>query len=154
MIEMQVEECADLLASSQLGRLAVIIDGHPEIFPVNHVYDPESDCVAFRSDAGTKLHTALGSPSVAFEVDGFRADASRGWSVLVVGLVEEIQAAQTIARLAQHHGQLWRTTDSAGWFRIVPSKVTGRRICNTDRAPLIVHDGSSAPWAGLQISGG
>ena len=144
MIEMHVEECADLIASSPLGRLAVIIDGHPEIFPVNHVYDHESDCVAFRSDAGTRLHAALGSPSVAFEVDGYCADGSRGWSVLVIGRVEQIEVAQTKTRLAEHNDQLWRSPDAAAWFRIVPAKMTGRRICNTDRAPLIVHDVSSA----------
>ena len=70
---------------------------------------------------------------MAFEVDGFCADGSRGWSVLVIGHVEEIEATQTMTRLAEHIDQLWRTPDAAGWFRIVPSKMTGRRICNTDQ---------------------
>ena len=137
LIEMHAEECADLLASAALGRLAVMIDGHPEIFPVNHVYDPEAGCVTFPSNAGTKLHAALAAPSVAFEADGFCPDGSRGWSVLVVGTVEEIGDAETIARLATNREQLWRTGSSARWLRVVPSKVTGRRICNPDRAPAV-----------------
>jgi uncharacterized protein len=135
LIEMHADECADLLASAALGRLAVIVDGHPEVFPVNHVYDPESGCVTFPTNAGTKLHAALGSPSVAFEVDGFCPDGSRGWSVLVVGSVEEIRDPETIGRLATTQVQLWRRGASTRWLCVVPSKVSGRRIGNPDRAP-------------------
>ena len=103
-----------------LGRLAVVVDGQPEIFPVNHVYDRESGCVAFPSNPGTKLHAALSSSSVAFEADGAAADGSRGWSVLVVGRAEEIVDAEWIARLATGREQLWRTSGTARWIRIVP----------------------------------
>jgi nitroimidazol reductase NimA-like FMN-containing flavoprotein (pyridoxamine 5'-phosphate oxidase superfamily) len=135
LFEMHAEECADLLASATLGRLAVVIDGHPEVFPVNHVYEPDSGYIAFPSNVGTKLHAALASPSVAFEADGFCPDGSRGWSVLVVGKVEEIDDPETITRLATNREQLWRTGSSTQWLRVVPSKMTGRRICNPDRSP-------------------
>jgi uncharacterized protein len=133
LIDVHPEECADLLASATLGRLAVIVDGHPEIYPVNHVYDRWSGCVAFPSNAGTKLHAALSSSSVAFEADGVADDGSRGWSVLVVGHAEEITDAEAIARLSADRDRLWRTGEAARWICIVPSKVTGRRICAADR---------------------
>jgi nitroimidazol reductase NimA-like FMN-containing flavoprotein (pyridoxamine 5'-phosphate oxidase superfamily) len=36
LIELDPDDCAELLASSTLGRLGVLVDGRPEIFPVNH----------------------------------------------------------------------------------------------------------------------
>lgn len=134
LLEMPLEECADLLCSTALGRVAVTVGGHLEIFPVNHVYDMEWGCVAFPSNSGTKLHAALHSPSVAFEVDGFSGDGRRGWSVLVVGHAEEICDPETIRRLATSRDRFWRTGESVRWLRIVPTKMTGRRICNLDRA--------------------
>lgn len=59
-----------MLARTVLGRLGVIVDGRPEIYPVNRVFDAEHDCVVFRTNARTKLHAALDWPWVAFEVDG------------------------------------------------------------------------------------
>ena len=128
LIDISPEECADLLAAATLGRLGVVIDGRPEIFPVNHVYDRQSGCVAFPTNARTKLHGALDWPWVAYEVDGVGPGDEGGWSVLVVGRAEEITDADEIARLAAQRHVLWRSGDSAHWVRIVASKVTGRRI--------------------------
>jgi uncharacterized protein len=128
LIGISPEECADLLAASKLGRLGVIVDGRPEIFPVNHVYDRETGTVAFPTNTGTKLHGAVGWPFVAYEVDGVEADDAGGWSVALVGRAEEITDADDIARLARQRRVLWRSGETAHWVRIVPEKVTGRRI--------------------------
>jgi nitroimidazol reductase NimA-like FMN-containing flavoprotein (pyridoxamine 5'-phosphate oxidase superfamily) len=122
------EGCARLLATSTMGRLAVIVDGHPEIFPVNHVLDDLSGCVVFPTTAGTKLHAALDWPSVAFEVDGVEAAGAEGWSVLVIGRAEEITDAGEMAGVAARREVLWAAGEAARWIRIVPTKVTGRRI--------------------------
>jgi uncharacterized protein len=128
VIEMSQESCADLLATTTVGRLGVIVNGRPEIFPVNHVYDHESGTVAFPTNVGTKLHAALDWPSVAFEVDGLSRDGEEGWSVLVVGRAEEVADPEEIARLAGQRKVAWGGSD-ARWLRIVPAKVTGRSIC-------------------------
>lgn len=47
-----------LLRQAVVGRLAVIVDGAPDNFPVNHQVDHGS--VVFRTAAGTKLAGALG----------------------------------------------------------------------------------------------
>ena len=101
LIDIEPDDCADLLGSAPIGRLGVVVHGHPEIFPVNHVYDRESGCVVFPTDARTKLHAALNEPEVAFEVDGVSPEGDRGWSVLVVGHAEEITDPDTIARVAR-----------------------------------------------------
>src|SRR4051794_39037559 len=40
LLELGINECERLLAAASLGRLGVIVDGRPAIFPVNHVFDP------------------------------------------------------------------------------------------------------------------
>ena len=51
-----------------------------------------------------------------------------GWSVTVVGRVEEITdpGGDHAGRGRRH--VLWMAGDTAHWIRVVPSKMTGRRI--------------------------
>jgi uncharacterized protein len=132
LVDIHPDACADLLASSTLGRLGVIVDGRPEIFPVNHVYDRQTGCVAFPTNGRTKLHAALDWPWVAFEVDGLERDGGAGWSVLVVGRAETITDPEDITRVAQNRHVLWAGGEAVTWIRIVPSKMTGRRICASE----------------------
>jgi uncharacterized protein len=127
------DECDDLLASSSLGRLAVIIDGRPRIFPVNHVYDVAERAVLFPTSEGSKLHSALNWPFVAYEVDGIDLVAEEGWSVMVVGRAEEVHDPDVIARAHARRTAVWRPGgEHAHWVRIVPEQITGRRIGISD----------------------
>ena len=47
------DECWELLENDTLGRLALVVDGHPEIFPINYVVYRRS--IAFRTSGVTKL---------------------------------------------------------------------------------------------------
>src|SRR5258705_13489694 len=76
------DECVALLERSSLGRIAVVIDGRPLIFPVNFALDGEA--IVLRTDEGTKLFAARNGP-VAFECDGTDAGYHTGWSVLATG---------------------------------------------------------------------
>jgi len=128
LVDMSREECEDLLAATPLGRLGVVIDGRPQIFAVNHVYDRETGTIAFPTNAGTKLHGALDWPFVAYEVDGLELDDDAGWSVAVVGRAEEITDPSEIHRLSQQRHVLWRPGEVSHWIRIVPENLSGRRI--------------------------
>jgi nitroimidazol reductase NimA-like FMN-containing flavoprotein (pyridoxamine 5'-phosphate oxidase superfamily) len=128
LIDISTEECEDLLSAATVGRLGVIVDGRPEIFPINHVYDRASGCVVFPTNDRTKCHAALNWPTVAFEVDGVEPDDAEAWSVAVVGRAEELTDAAEIERLARQRSVLWAEGRSTRWLRIVPSKMTGRRI--------------------------
>ncbi len=46
-------ECLRLLASQPVGRVAVVVDAWPMIFPVNYALD--GDSIVFRTDEGSKL---------------------------------------------------------------------------------------------------
>lgn len=126
--ELPTAECVALLESSLLGRIAVFVDGRPEIFPVNHVYDEVSGAVVFPSNVGTKLWGALHWPWTSFEVDGIDVDGRSGWSVLVVGQAEEVTDPATVRRALLHRRVLWAVGPSTRWVRIVPARMSGRRI--------------------------
>jgi uncharacterized protein len=128
LIELASDDCVDLLTASRFGRLGVVVDGRPEIFPVNYVYARERGCVEFPTYSGTKLYAAVNSPWVALEVDSVDPDGQSGWSVLVVGKAHVITDAADLARLASERHVQWGTGRSLTWVAIVPSKVTGRRV--------------------------
>ena len=75
-----VDECWKHLASSYIGRLAVIHGTTPEIFPVNFV--PIERTLVFRTGPGTKLRSLLEGRPVAFETDGLNVYGTEVWSVV------------------------------------------------------------------------
>ena len=121
------DECRRLLATDEVGRLAIVDGGTPAIFPVNYVLDGEA--VVFRTAPGTKLSSGPRRP-VAFEVDAFDRATRTGWSVIVTGRLEEVTAfdADTLARVSALPVEPWAGGDKPHWMRVVPSRVSGRRI--------------------------
>ena len=128
LIEMTTDRCEQLVASSTLGRLAIVVKGRPEIFPVGHVWDDETKTILFPSNQETKWHAALDWPWVAFEVDGFDADDAEGWSVAVVGQATEVDDAAVIDRALQRRVMSGFLGPNVRWLGIVPAKMTGWRI--------------------------
>jgi hypothetical protein len=124
------QECWDLLRSQEVGRLAISIANHPDIFPVNFVVDHAS--IVFRTAEGTKLAAAVLGTSVAFEVD----DETDGvaWSVVVKGHALEIADRATIFDASDLPLYPWHAAPKHRFVRIVPEMVTGRRFRVVDRA--------------------
>jgi nitroimidazol reductase NimA-like FMN-containing flavoprotein (pyridoxamine 5'-phosphate oxidase superfamily) len=119
------DECVALLERSKLARIAVVVGGHPLVFPVNFTLD--GDAVVFRTDEGTKLHAARNGP-VAFECDGVDSAYHTGWSVLGSGNAEEVVNEAELARLARLPLGPWCPGPKSTWVRIRPRTLTGRRI--------------------------
>lgn len=119
-------ECFGLLARQQVGRVAVVDDRGPVVFPVNFVFDRHM--VVFRTDEGTKLDAAAGCSRVAFEIDGIDAAAHTGWSVVVRGEAVEVTDQQELARLRRLPLFPWAPGARSRYVRILPAKLTGRRI--------------------------
>jgi uncharacterized protein len=120
------ETCADHLARSAIGRLGVVVGGKPEVFPVCYVY--ADGRVFFPTNEGTKMHSALEWPWVAFEIDGMEADRSSAWSVMISGQAQEVTDTAQIERVAAMQTVAFRSHGSVRWIEIVPLKVTGRQI--------------------------
>jgi hypothetical protein len=125
LAEIDRDECLRLIASSPIGRLAVVVAGRPLVFPVNFTLDGEA--VVFRTDRGTKLHGARNGP-VAFECDGIDTGYHTGWSVLVVGEAEEVRDPADLRRLDRLPLGPWCAAPKPTWLRLRTRSITGRRI--------------------------
>lgn len=122
------EECRNLLARGELGRLAVVADGKPDIFPVNYVVDGRR--ILFRTAPGTKLDIISSSPDVAFEVDEF--DDTSAASVVVKGVARHLDLPRDIDTAENLALTPWIPTSKYRWVSISSTSITGRRF---ERAP-------------------
>lgn len=120
-------ECWGLLASAQIGRLGLIVDGQPVVLPINFAIDGET--ILFRTAEGTVLNEAS-LRLVAFECDHMDIETHTGWSVLLQGLARDIGDAidLTSERLRRLSLVTWAPGVRDRWFRIDPDEVTGRRL--------------------------
>ena len=124
--ELTKAECFELLANEHLGRVAVVDDRGPVVFPVNFVLDRHT--VVFRTEPGTKLHAAARGSRVCFEVDRADEAARAGWSVIVRGEITEMTDRAELERLRGLPLQVWAPGDRDRYVRILPAVLTGRRI--------------------------
>ena len=123
------EQCWKYLRGQQLGRLAIVMAGRPEIFPVNYAVGEKS--IVFRTAPGTKL--AHGPGSVAcFEIDGYQQHAREGWSVVAVGQLEEITDAGDARSLALRQLRVDPMPPGAKlhWIALHAEHVTGRHFAS------------------------
>jgi len=122
------QECFKLLADEEVGRLAVVVGGRPEIFPVNYVV--HDDGIVFRTEPGTKMAAAIRGP-VCFEVDHLEKGSRTAWSVILHGHAHPITPFDSPAlrdRTANLALYPWTDTPKTHLIRISPTSVTGRRI--------------------------
>lgn len=126
LAEIDEARCWELLRSTQIGRLAVAVGHHPDIFPVN--YRIWRDKVVIRTEAGTKLAGAVLNGAVAFEIDDIDAEHHSGWSVVVSGTAREPQRMEEELALEDLDFDLWVGTPKSRWLVIEPETVTGREL--------------------------
>ena len=125
--DIQAAECWELLGRHDMGRIAIVVDGKPQIFPVNHGL--KGKVIVFRTAAGTKLANAPESP-VAFEVDEYDSSAGLGWSVVVQGFGRDVTEAADdfswTARGARVHPAA--PGDKLHMMAVDPTLISGRRF--------------------------
>jgi hypothetical protein len=123
---LQSQQCWELLRQVSVGRLAVWIDDHPDIFPLNYIVDHGS--VVFRTGDGSKLSGALGETPVALEADGVDAASGVAWSVVVKGKAAALTRTEDILDSASLHLFPWQAGQKDHFVRITPDTITGRRF--------------------------
>jgi len=124
-VELTVPECWSLMREQVVGRLAVLHDGRPDIFPVNYVVDRGS--VVFRTGSGSLFTSAAGQP-VAFEVDGYAVEDATAWSVVVRGHASEMRDVDEIVDVLQLPLLPWHAGPKPRLVRVEPDSVSGRRL--------------------------
>ena len=123
--EIREAECLEILGQHSLGRLAIVVDGQPQIFPVN--YAMSGRIISVRTAAGSKLSHAPSS-KVCFEIDEYASGV--GWSVMVQGTAVDATDAFDDVSWAARGVQALPLAPGAKSYRIAiePSKITGRRF--------------------------
>jgi nitroimidazol reductase NimA-like FMN-containing flavoprotein (pyridoxamine 5'-phosphate oxidase superfamily) len=123
---LSAEECRELLAGQQVGRIAIDTGDHPAILPV--LYALLDEDVVFRTGPGDKLVAATLHRVVAFEADAFDLDRKEGWSVDVVGPAEELVDPAEIARAEDLGLEPWAGSFRDRFVRIRAEHLSGRRV--------------------------
>jgi hypothetical protein len=125
------DESRELLATREVGRLAVVVGGYPEIFPVN--YAVVRDRVVIRTDPGRQ---AVACAVRASLLRGRRA--GRAWQNRPErareGVVQELKAGDRHAEeldLATARIRPWAGGPKSHVLVVTPVNVTGRRIARS-----------------------
>jgi nitroimidazol reductase NimA-like FMN-containing flavoprotein (pyridoxamine 5'-phosphate oxidase superfamily) len=130
IVDLSPQDCATLLESALVGRIAVVVDGHPLVFPVNYrwVTAGPRAFVALRTRPGNPIDRA--GEAAAFEVDGIDAYHRTGWSVLVQGKLHRLDTETTLRELVDPHP--WLTEERDAWLLLEAHEVTGRQLTAPD----------------------
>lgn len=123
---MDEAECLGLLAKCRVGRVAVSIGAVPAVFPVNFAL--LDGHIVFRTGTGTKLDAAMRNSVVAFEVDDVDPLYHEGWSVLVVGVADELHDESMVRRALDLPLAVWAPGARDHVVCLRPEFVSGRRI--------------------------
>ena len=124
VVELSTKYCELLLASLDIGRIAVVEDGYPLVFPISYkaVVADARLVLAIR----TRPDNVIDKPgrAVCFEIDGVDPSHDGGWSVLVRGLLVETSPDVDL------DPKPIVPEDRDAWRIIIPTQISGRRVFN------------------------
>jgi hypothetical protein len=123
---LDTDACWKMLRQTPIGRLAIELDGQPDLFPVNFVADGRT--LVFRSNEGSKLAGSVHVQRIAFEIDGFGPAVNETWSVIVKGHAREVNDPRELQEVECLPLVPWGIDDKPVFVRIIPSLITGRRF--------------------------
>ncbi len=130
--ELDEAECLRLIAPGGIGRIGYSGRYGPTVMPVN--YRLHEGTIVFRTaqDSATDEDLRTGIPNaeykVAFEIDDFDTAARTGWNVLVQGSAHHVESEAERASVAATGVEPWAGGDRELFMRIIPTRVTGRRV--------------------------
>jgi nitroimidazol reductase NimA-like FMN-containing flavoprotein (pyridoxamine 5'-phosphate oxidase superfamily) len=131
-------ECQGLIGAGGVGRIGYTGRFGPTILPVNYVL--HEGTILFRtgqhSPLGEDLRTGIehAESKVAFEIDETSAATREGWSVLVQGSAHLVDSEAERASIVQSGVEPWAGGEKELFVRVIPSRITGRRIRRAGRA--------------------
>ena len=129
--ELDEAESLRLISAGGIGRIAYQSRFGPAVLPVNYKW--HGGAVVFRTTRHSALDEDLqtgisgGDYLVAFEIDEIDTPGRQGWSVLIQGPAHHVSEDERES--AERAGvEPWPAGDRELFIRIVPNRVTGRRI--------------------------
>ena len=130
--ELDEAESLDLIAPGGIGRIAYASRFGPAVLPVNYKW--HDGAIVFRTTRHSALDEDLqtgitgGDYLVAFEIDEIDVPGRQGWSVLIQGPAHHVEAEAERQAAEQAGVEPWPIGERELFLRIVPQRVTGRRI--------------------------
>jgi hypothetical protein len=125
LLDLDGDECLELLAVKQVGRLGYADEDGPVVVPVNYVLHDGN--VFFRTSPHTELGRHTRSATVAFEVDDIDDFTQSGWSVLVRGPAEYVDP-DDLPAAEDARPTPWPQGMRPLHVRIRPRSISGRRL--------------------------
>src|ERR1700735_2994857 len=128
-------ESLSLIAGGGVGRIGYTSRFGPVVLPVN--YELHEGTIVFRTGLHSSmvedLRTGIADAEykLAFEIDQIRPATQEGWSVLVQGSAHFVDSEAELASLAHLGVQPWAGGPKEQFIRVVPTRITGRRIRRT-----------------------
>jgi len=126
------EECRALISPGGVGRIAYAGRFGPTVLPVN--YEVFEDTIVFRTSPDSPMDEDLRSGiahaeyKVAFEIDELDKSERTGWSVLLQGSAHHVDSYTEGASVRASGVEPWARGNKDHYIRIVPTRITGRRI--------------------------
>lgn len=117
-------DCWGLLAEAELARVAWQGPDEIGLVPVN--YAVVDGALWLRTEPDSALAREAGDGPVVIEVDHVDPAAQAGWSVVVRGTAELVDALDVPDMLVEM--RVWPGGDHSLFVRVEPSRVTGRRL--------------------------
>jgi nitroimidazol reductase NimA-like FMN-containing flavoprotein (pyridoxamine 5'-phosphate oxidase superfamily) len=130
--ELDEAESLRLISAGGIGRIAYQSRFGPAVLPVN--YEWHDGAIMFRTARHSALDEDLqtgisgGDYEVAFEIDDYDLLGRQGWSVLVQGPAHHVESEIDRAAAREAGVEPWAPGERELFLRIVPHRVTGRRI--------------------------
>jgi nitroimidazol reductase NimA-like FMN-containing flavoprotein (pyridoxamine 5'-phosphate oxidase superfamily) len=130
--DLSEEECLRLITPGGIGRIAFQSRFGPAVLPVNYRW--HEGAIVFRtarhSTMDEDLQTGIANANhvVAFEIDDIDTGAQMGWSVLVQGPAHRVESEARRTAAMSAGVEPWPAGQRELFVRIVPSRVTGRRL--------------------------
>jgi nitroimidazol reductase NimA-like FMN-containing flavoprotein (pyridoxamine 5'-phosphate oxidase superfamily) len=130
--ELDEAESLRLISAGGIGRIAYMSRFGPAVLPVNYKW--HDGAVVFRTARHSALDEDLqtgisgGDYLVAFEIDDIDVAGRQGWSVLIQGPAHHVESEIERESAAKAGVEPWPAGERELFLRIVPNRVTGRRI--------------------------
>ncbi|GAA4119506.1 pyridoxamine 5'-phosphate oxidase family protein [Enteractinococcus coprophilus] len=127
--QLTVEETLAFLSDKNFGRLAISLDGKPDIFPINfavHVNDVDDVVAYIRTSPGNKLFATATGGYLALETD--RIEGNSATSAVIYGTGRQVEHRKELELVDTLGLEAWVAVRKPDVIAIDIDHISGRRF--------------------------